>query len=242
MMTPNPLIVAATRRFEHRSFRDANGIRMVRNDGKRAVWLTSDQHQTLVLDFARTMQPVNAALKWGFILTIPITIMTLSLMHSSGLDRIIDGSMVPGASFIGSLIILTWWPLLVVAYHWFGTRRAIARVEASLADMPSAPLPSGRPVAFQTLEIVALFIVGPALLIDVIGSLFPRAFDHTPMMGREMGLRSVIGLAVFAALVVRRYRLYRTKGVAVRNETPSDKPNGRVAAIAARAREQVNHG
>jgi hypothetical protein len=179
---------------------------MVSEDGKRAARLTPEQHQSLLADFAQAMLPINRAAKWGFTLSIPATILTLGIAHSTGLDRAIDRSRMPGASLLGVFLLLTWWPLLVVAYHWLGTRRAVARIDARLADMPPAPLPPGRPVGFQALEIVALFIVGPGLLLDILGSLFPHAFDHTPWMGRGIGPLSIVGFIIFAVLAGRRLR------------------------------------
>ena len=122
MITPAPLIAATARRLQHRCFSDSDGIRMVSQDGKRAVWLTSEQHRTLVDDFAEAIRPVNRRTKWGFVLSIPVTIWTLGKVHVLGVDRFVDGSGVPGASLVLVLVMMTWWPLLVVAYL-FNTSR-----------------------------------------------------------------------------------------------------------------------
>lgn len=131
----------------------------------------------------------------------------------------------------------------MVACHWFGTRRATARIEARLVDMPPAPVPSGRPLGLQTLEIVALFIVGPGLLLDIICSLFPHAFDHTPMMGRGMGPLTIAGLIVLAILAARRLLLRSPKR---RTASGDEAPRGaaqtgdRVAMVAARVQAEAS--
>ena len=235
-ITPAPLIAAAARRIQHRTYTDADGVRMLRQDGRQAVWLTAEQHRALLDDSGRAMRPVNKRAKWGFALSIPVTIWTLGKVHVLGWERIIDASGVPGASFVSVLLILTWWPLLVLLNHRREVRRVNAMVDERLATMPVAPAPPPRPVAFQTLEVIALFLIGPGLLIDVIGSLFPHAFDHTPFMGRGLGPISIAGLVVFGLLAGRR--LLHRRGVA----TPAERhpaaaaPPNRVTGIVGRAR------
>lgn len=96
---------------------------------------------------------------------------------------------------------------------------------------------SPRPVAFQTLEIIALFLVGPGLLVDVIGSLFPRAFDHTPFMGRGVGPISIVGLVVFGVLAGRRLLQWRGTSTPAEPGLAATTPADRVAGIVGRARE-----
>lgn len=158
-------------------------------------------------------------------------------MHVLGWDRMIDSSGVPGASFISVLFILTWWPMLVLLNHWREMRRVNAVVDERLATMPAAPAPPPRPVAFQTLEIIALFLVGPGLLVDVIGSLFPRAFDHTPFMGRGVGPISIVGLVVFGVLAGRRLLQWRGTSTPAEPGLAATTPADRVAGIVGRARE-----
>jgi hypothetical protein len=239
MVTPTPLFAAGALRLQHRSFCDADGIRMVSEDGKRAVWLTPEQHSALLNDFADAMRPINRRAKWGFILTIPVTILTLVV--TQGLEHILYNSGVRGAYSVYDFLVVTWWPLFLVAYHWAAARRVTSRVEARLSCLPAAPMPTGRPVGFQTLEIVALFIVGPGLLVDIIGSLFPHAFDNTPFMGRGLDAQSIAGLAVFAVLAVRRLRNRRPKEAPAFGASAPEAPmsTGRIARMTARAHTQT---
>ncbi|MCW2336962.1 hypothetical protein M2337_001195 [Sphingobium sp. B2D3A] len=249
MITPAPLIAAASRRLHHRTFRDSDGIRMVSQDGKRAFWLRPDQYRDLLSDYVQKFRPISKRTNWGFTLSIPVTILSLGLTHVWGLDVLLDRPGMAGFSFIWALIVLTWWPMLMVFYHWTAMRRISSNLEKRLHAFPTAPMPPARPVAFQTLEIVALFLLGPGLIINIIGSLFPHLFDQTPWMGQSVGLESIIGLIILAILIGRRLtkrRLARAPASAPAGSAPTEfsspsgqaAPTSRVAKIAARARDQ----
>ena len=69
---------------------------------------------------------------------------------------------------------------------------------------PPAPAPPPQPAALQTIEIVALFVIGPGIVFDCAGSLFPHLFDGTPMMGRSIGPLTLVGLAILVLGIARK--------------------------------------
>lgn len=238
MITPAPLIAAAAKRLRQRSYHDSDGaVRMVLQNGG-AVSLTRKQYADLLTDFAETMKPVDRRLRLGFTLTIPVMILTLALLVNTGLDDLMSAITIPGASVVLGLISITWWPNVVLVRHWYETKAVNASLDAHLATLPSAPMPPDRPRSFHNLEIIALFLVGPGILIDVAGSLFPDAFGGTPLTGRAIGPLTICGIALFL-LIVGRHVLSGLTGVAKqpKQETVSAfTPTERLSAVSGRAR------
>ena len=201
MITPAALVAAVGRRWRHRCYRDADGsVRLQRKDGQFAA-LTPGQYDAIQTRLAAAMRPVNRRLRWGFALSIPMMILTLACTSAIGADHVIDGLAIPGASMAAGVLVIAWWPFLFLWLHWRGTNAVDAAVEEVLLQFPLAPAPPPRPRAWQTLEIIALFVVGPGLLADIFGSIFPHAFDNTPLMGRSIGLWSAVGILVCALLI-----------------------------------------
>ena len=204
MITVKPLEQSAERRLLHRSFHEHDGsIRMLSSDGRSAARLTSPQWETLIDDFAAAMQPVNKALRWGFNLTVPIIILTFAFMPSSRSIPVI-GALHGKISLIIPILMVVWWPMLMLVAHALFVKRLNRQFDMRLAAMPAAPVPTGRPVAFQTMEVAALVLVGPGLAIALVGSLFPHFFDGTPLMGSSLGIFGSIGLLLFLVLAGRR--------------------------------------
>ena len=244
MITPDALIVAAQKRLAHRSYRDSDGRTRMLRDDDRAVWLTPSQYRDLVVEYAEAMQPINRRLKRGFALAIPVTLLTLVITFNFGIGRAIDALPIPGVSALAGLIVLTWWPFLILFYHWRSVRAVNAALNELLCELPLAPAPPARPVALQTLEIIGIFLVGPWIFIDVVGTLFPRAFDGTPLMGRSVGPETLVGIAIFALITVRRFvnlRHFVNHWTARDRAAPAEAvsapdPSDRLRSVIARAR------
>jgi predicted secreted protein len=179
MITPAPLIAATGLRFRQRFHHDPDGtIRTVLHDGK-AVRLTASQYEDVVAHFSKHSAPHHQMLRRRFNASIPIILLTLAITFGTHLSREIDKLAVPGAAVAAPLILLTWWPLLALFLHWRGIRALEAAIDVGLGSLPTAPSPPRRSHATQALQIVALFVIGPGLLIDIVGSLLPHAFDNT---------------------------------------------------------------
>lgn len=240
MITPGPLITAAERRLQQRCYHEESGnVRMSKVDGSQAFWLTRRQYDDLVLEFGAAMQPINRILVWGFWIAIPVTLLTLKVLHSTKLDVMIDNLGMPWQSRLLGFLVLTWWPLLIVGAHWRGVRKVNATIDARLARLPKAPFPSPRPIALHTAEIAALFLVGPGLFLDIIATLFPHGFRHTPFMGRSVGLLTLAGIVVLGVIISRRWHFLMAQFA--RSSPKGDEPAapvGRQSDFIARARAQ----
>lgn len=202
MITPDALIGATGLRLRHRIHRDPDGIiRILRRDGG-AVFLTPAQHHALLADHDAAVRPISRRLRRRFNLATPMTLLSLWAATWTGIDAV-DRLPQPFA-LLGGVAIVAWWPFLALYLHWRSMRDVEDALDAVLADLPAAPAPPPRPVLFHRLEIIALFLVGPALLIDVGGSLFPCLFDNTPLTGRSIGLQTAAAFTVFALLTGRK--------------------------------------
>ncbi len=204
MISEKPLGAAAERRLRHRHFRTPDGsLCLLSSDGRSAAIVTPRQWDAIVEDFTETMRPVNQQLRVGLNLTLPIFILTVVFMPAPSTIPLL-GALRGQAGLIVAALFVMWWPLLMIARHAWVVRRLNRRIDTQLAGLPSTPVPTGRPIIFQTIEIAALILVGPGLAISVIGSLLPHIFDGTPLMGSSVGLFEAIGLLLLAALVGRR--------------------------------------
>lgn len=208
----------------------------------RAVWLTERQHEELLVEFAEALRPINRRLRWGFTLAIPAMLVTLAIVARTGAASVMDALAGP-LSIAAGVACLCWWPFLVLAYHWRSVRNLNRAVDALLADLPVAPAPPRQPVALQTIEIVALFVIGPGIVFDVSGSLFPHLFDGTPLMGRSIGPLTLVGLAILAFGVARNgipfRRGQRTHPAPVEELAPRE-PQSRSRDIISRARASLD--
>jgi hypothetical protein len=201
MITSTGLEKAAQVRLAHSAFYDADGsIRLVLGDGS-AVRLTARQWAQAQGRFADAIAPANRGLKWVFILAIPVMIATLSVMSVFKLGKAID-ALGPAASIASVFTTLCWWPLLILFLHWRAIGKARRDFDTQFAGLPPAPVPEGRPRALQALEIVALILFGPAVLLDIIGSIWPHVLDGTPFMGWRLTPFSIAGIAAVAAIFI----------------------------------------
>ena len=56
------------------------------------------------------------------------------------------------------------------------------------------------------LEIAALLLVGPHLIVQVYGSLNPDAYRNTPLLGTELDWSGIAGFLILAAILLLRWR------------------------------------
>ncbi len=208
----------------------------MRQDGQ-AVALTLHQYRYMEAGFVEASRPINRRLRWRFTLAIPVLLLTLSLLSATRLSHAIDHIPVPGLPFLVSILTIIWWPLLALLLHWRAMRRLDETIEAMLMRLPLAPAPPAPPRALHMFQIIAIFLVGPGLLIDIVGSLFPRIFDNTPFTDRAIGLSTVLGLLLFVVLMRPLLRRSLKKHPARQaDKAPEADAPARMSAIAARAR------
>jgi hypothetical protein len=205
MITTKPLEQAAERRLRHRSFHEYGGsVRMLSSDGLSAARLTFPQWEALIDDFAAAMRPVNKALRWGYNLTLPVMILTIAFMPNPRSIPLV-GALHGRISLIVPLLMIIWWPLLMLLGHALLVRRLNRRFDERLATFPRVSMPPGRPVTAETIEIVAMMLFGPVIGM-LFGSMFPHVFDGTSFIGARFVLFAALGLLLAILLAMPRIR------------------------------------
>jgi|GEM_PF-1844097 len=132
--------------------------------------------------------------------------MYLGLLPAVMVYALTVGQLIP---FSGIVILLAIFGGPIAIYLWQSHRiKAIAAgIESDLVRRPKAARPaSAMPRIPRWLEIAAALLVGPHLIFQVIGTLFPNAFRGTPWMGTRIDWSAAVGFAILAAILVLRRR------------------------------------
>jgi len=215
----------ARKRLEQRVVEKKADSVLFRIDRSLAVALTTDECKTIGQDFRSAIRPSARVLFWSIILQIPVGLWLLSeVVRTPWLKRLWDASEGT-AQDIEWLVISTALPVAGLIHHGLSVRRATRAVVADVSNRPRISL-AGRPKrrGLHVIEIIALVLFGPGTLIDVYSSIFPRAFDHTPWMGRELGWQSMLGLLCFAAVLGRQAWLWATSPKQAAESEPMPAP------------------
>jgi hypothetical protein len=146
-------------------------------------------------------------MSWAIWLQIPLVILALFLlMRIPGFEAFGEflDQFIPGIS----VILITTWPLLLGAiWHYWVVMCATAELESRLAieeRVPEPQLPSRR--GLNVVEIAAIILVGPHLIIALYGTLVPDAYDNTPFAGTRLGPWDLAGFATLIGLFILRSR------------------------------------
>lgn len=203
----------AVKRLQQRCLRDASGgllFRLSRND---AVAMTPAEWDFFGCRFRAETRRSARLLRWGIWLQIPFGFLVLVLVQRTPIAVWLQSN---GLLFAAWVLVSVSLPVAGAIVHSLAVRRAIGRVVAALAARPRADLGGNRPtVILHVFEIVMLVLFGPGVFIDLYGSAFPHAFDHTPWMERHIGWDSAIGLAAFIYVVTAcLWRLRTSRGPA----------------------------
>lgn len=176
-------------------------------DGRGAVRLSREKWEALGATYRTRIAPSAKLLCWAAWLQIPLAIFALFVMMSipgfTALGGLID-RVIPGIS----VILITAWPLLLgSAWHYMAVGRATSDLMSVLAAeerVPEPPLPLRR--GLNGLEILAIALVGPHLIVGLYGTLVPDAYDNTPFAGTSLGLLDIFAFCVLIGLIILRSR------------------------------------
>ena len=201
--------------FEHGSRTRLRQRRVL--EGDRVTYRLRDGSGFVALsltEWSKTEDSLNKAvarsgkrLRWALNLAIPFSILLMCFYSAilpvkaaiDWLDHNLWGA--------GYLVMIFGMPITMVAIHNRTVQRAMDAIEARLARKPRFVPPVGPSRrALNGLEMLALLIAGPQLVIDIVGTITPEVFRNTPLVGSELGVFSGIALAVLAGIVALRWR------------------------------------
>lgn len=222
----------AVARLKQRRVDDGSlGVRVRMPDGKGDVRLTANEWDSLGDWFRDQVAPSAKRLRLSIWLTLPLIIALLGITANVPvLKAAVEGlyDLSPG---LFMLFLCGALPLTMTALHCLAVQRAVQGVNEALADRPRHGISNQPPPkALNTLELIALVLVGPHLITATLGTLFPGIFRNTPWTNAHLDLKSVAGLAVLMALGLMRWRRIRQGAAYVAERSRS-------VDVVARARE-----
>lgn len=219
----------AVTRLRQRCVDDGSAsIRFRMDDGLGDVRLTRQEWEALGRWFRGEVAPSARKLRLAVLLTLPAIIALFGIAANfppvmAALDSI--WSVSPALLMF---LLCAGLPLTFMTLHALAVQRAVDGVRAALVDRPRlGASPPSR--AINIVELVALVLVGPHLIVGLWGSLFPNAFRNTPWTGAHLDGFGIAGLVVLALLGFLRWR--RGRPIPVGEEA------GRSVDVVARARE-----
>ena len=200
--------LARARLHQRCSFMDDGGVVFRLRSGAGWVRLTSGEWDALGHCFATALRPSSARVRLAMYSTIPFALALLALIANvpaldaaaAWLDRAVPG--------VAPLLVTCGLPLAAILGHGLAVSRAVAEVEEAARRYPLCDPPAAAPArtGLNALELIALFVIGPGLLVKVYGSIHPEGLRNTPMTGQHIDITGAIGIAVVVALLVLRAR------------------------------------
>jgi hypothetical protein len=210
--------------FRHRATAVAGGRVVYRlADGSGHVILDAAEWDAAGAHFRAEIRPVGRTTTW----------LSIGLFPAIFLFGMTIAQVLPGA---GILILagIFLGPVAIYLLQSYRIKHIARAIEQELARLPRVaappPRPAGRPPRW--LEIAAILLVGPGLIVQVYGSFNPNAFRNTPWTGMHLGWGGMAGFAVLAAMLFYRWRAAR----AAPPDFPDRERDGRRSDVIVRAR------
>jgi hypothetical protein len=200
-----------TTRLKQRGYADGSGAVYVRmKDREGDVRLSQREWDTLGGWLGEQLRPTARALRLSTYLAIPFAVALCGVIWNvpalrDALDWL-DGQVPVLVPFL----MVAGYPLAMMARHILAVRSATARIDAVLAEYPRVESPPRPPrAALNTLEILALVLVGPHLLVQIYGTIHPNGLLNTPLTGQHLDWSGAAGLGILAGLLLLRRRAAR---------------------------------
>ena len=219
----------AVTRLKQRCVDDGSAsIRFRMDDGLGDVRLTRQEWEALGGWFRSEVSPSARKLRLAVLLTLPAIIALFGIAANFRPVMVALESIESVSPALLMFLLCAGLPLTFMTLHALAVQRAVDGVRAALVDRPRLGA-SPPPRAINTLELIALVLVGPHLIIGLWGSLFPNAFRNTPWTGTRLDAFGIAGIVLFLVLGYLRWRRGRP--------IPPAGESGRSVDVVARARE-----
>jgi hypothetical protein len=209
--------------FKHRATVKGGRVTYRLADGSGHVGLETSEWRALTARFEDESRMVLRSAKVALLALFPVI-----FVYGMTLGQIMPGAgiIIVAGIFLGPPGIYLWQSHKV--------SRIARTIEAELARRPKVAAPRiSQPRAMLGLEIAALLLVGPHLILQVYGSLNPDAYRNTPLLGTELDWSGIAGFLILATILLLRWRpRWPTKP-----PKHVDAPTGRRFDPLARARE-----
>lgn len=193
--------------FQHRALPVQSGIVVYRlADRSGFVAVPIDQWDALGQEFSSRAAPIQRRAHWLMGGIVPgVVLIGLFGMFGQGL-----GDWV--GSLLGISILLLLWVGPIAVYLWQShrVRRIALEIEGRLQRCRRVAAPrQGKAGPPRWLEIVLTLLVGPALLLQIYGTINPEAYRGTPLSGTSLNWVGLAGLAALAFYYLLRWRAKR---------------------------------
>jgi hypothetical protein len=209
--------------FKHRATTSGGRVTYRLADGSGQVSLETSEWRALTARFEDESRLVLRTAKLALLALFPVT-----FVYGMTLGQIMPGAglVIVAAIFLGPPGIYLWQSHKVA--------RIARNIEAELANRPRVAAPrTAQPRAMRGLEIAALLLVGPHLIVQVYGSLNPDAYRNTPLLGTQLDWSGIAGFLILTTILLLRWRPRRPKS----RPKHVDAPTGRRFDPLIRARE-----
>ena len=116
-------------------------------------------------------------------------------------------------------------------YLWQSNRieRIAREIDEVLADRPKVIAPPRAPWRMpRWLEIACAVLVGPHLVLEVFGSIYPDAYRNTPLLGTSLNWTSFVSFTLIATVFYFHWRAVQHRATA--RSQPQSRPPARPAA------------
>ncbi len=148
--------------------------------------------------------------------------------------------VMPGAGLVIVAALFLGPPAI---YLWQSNRidRIAREIDELLAARPKVAAPPPAPWRMpRWLEIACAVLVGPHLILEVLGSLYPDAYRNTPLLGTSLNWTSLVSALLIATVFSFHWRAVRHRATASvdrrgRSAGPSANSPGRATKSAAPA-------
>lgn len=176
-------------------------------DGSGFIQLSQFEWDELGNAFNDAISESSRAVRWSLNLAMPFTILLLVLITAVPPLRYAFEALERAAPLPAYLLVTMTMPVTVLAIHNRLVQRTMDALEQILVTQPRCAPPRIRPSrALNAMEMMGLVVIGPHLLVQLVGTFSPDLYRNTPLSGTSLGITGYASLGLLVAIGVARWR------------------------------------